>query len=119
MDFAGGSALPSGTIEALLPIEEPVAAKGGKWVFDKAAKVTMKNGVVQGIDDPKKPNLSGMKLTYAPKTGVFKGSFRLYADLGGRLKRRSVSVSGFVVGGAGHGRATIKKPAASWTVSVE
>ena len=119
VDFAGGSALPAGTLEALLPVAEPIAAKGGKWAFDKAASVKLKNGVLSGVDDPKKPNLSGMKLTYTPKTGMFKGSFKLYANQGGKLKKTTVNVNGFVVEGVGHGKATTKKPAAEWDVRVE
>jgi hypothetical protein len=119
VDFAGGSALPDGTIAELLPNGEPVLAKGGKWAFEKSASVKLKNGALVGTDDPKKPNLSAMKLAYAPKTGIFKGSFKIYAVQGGKLKNFSVKVNGFVVEGTGCGRATLAKPQSSWSVSVE
>lgn len=119
VDFDGGSVLPSGTIEGLLPDGERVIAKSGKWSFNKAASVKLKNGAIVGIDDPKKPNLSAMKLTYTPKTGIFKGSFKIYAVQGGKLKKLSVKVSGFVVDGVGCGQATLAKPPSSWLLSVE
>ena len=64
-----------------------------------------------------------MKLTYTAKTGQFKGSFKVYALQGTGKKRKlakyTVNVIGFVVDGVGYGRATLKKPAASWSVRVE
>ena len=70
-----------------------------------------------------KTNLSAMKLTYTPKKGTFKGSFKVYALEGTgkatKLKKYTVSVTGVVVGGAGYGTATSKNPAASWSVSVK
>ncbi|MBQ7188971.1 MAG: leucine-rich repeat protein [Kiritimatiellae bacterium] len=111
-------ALPSGTITALLPDGEPVRAKGGKWAFDKAASIKYAKGVLSGYTDPKKPNLSAMKLTYTPKTGLFKGSFKLYALQGGKLKKYTVKVTGVVVDGEGTGVAKLAKPAATWDVSV-
>jgi len=104
---------------ALLPFNEPAAVVSGKWKFGKAASVKMKNGVIVGIDDPAKPNLSGLKLTYTPKKGTFKGSFNFYALEGARLKKYKVNVSGVVVDGVGYGNATCKNPALSWPVGVE
>ncbi len=119
VDFASGSPLPAGTLVALLPFNEPAAVVSGKWKFGKAASVKMKNGVIVGIDDPAKPNLSGLKLAYTPKKGTFKGSFNFYALEGAKLKKYKVNVSGVVVGGVGYGQATCKKPALSWPVEVE
>ena len=112
-------ALPPGTIEELLPDGEPVRAKGGKWVFDKAASIKYAKGALSGYTDPKKPNLSAMKLTYTPKTGLFKGSFKLYALQGGKLKKFTVKVTGVVVDGEGAGVAKLAKPAATWNVRVQ
>ena len=109
---------------------------GGKKIdFGKAASVKyakVKEGkttryVLSGLDDEKKPNVPALKLTYTPKTGVFKGSFKIYATneasvAPGKkptLKTYTVNVTGFFVGGAGGGQATLKKPAASWPVTLE
>ena len=131
----------------LVPIREvePVYVNGstGKWTFDKAA--TLKFGrnrdcslancigcvskgcyFLAGLHDEKKQNISALKLTYAPQTGVFKGSFKLYAWNGPsiqegvkpKLKKYTVNVSGVLVGGVGYGTATCKKPAVQWPVTV-
>ncbi|MBO4287712.1 MAG: hypothetical protein J5985_06055, partial [Kiritimatiellae bacterium] len=115
---ATGATLPPGTIEALLPDGEPVRVKGGKWVFDKAASIKYAKGALSGDNDPKKPNRSAMKLTYTPKTGLFKGSFKLYALQGGKLKKFTVKITGVVVDGEGTGVAKLAKPAVTWSVSV-
>ncbi len=106
----GATALPAGTIEELLPDGEPVIAKGGKWSFDKAASVKYAKDKSTGafnlvIDDTKGTNRSAMKLTYTPKTGIFKGSFKVYAIQGGKLKKFTVKVIGVVVDGKGAGDA--------------
>ena len=113
----GGAALPAGTVESLLPDGEPVRAKGGKWAFDKAASIKYKKGALSGDNDPKKPNLSAMKLAYTPKTGLFKGSFKIYALLGGKLKKFTVKVTGVVVDGGGVGVAVLPK-SGSFAVTV-
>ena len=77
-----------------------------------------------GLWDEKRPNISGLKLSYAPKTGLFKGSFSLYAWNGSsiqegtkpKLKKYAFKVCGVVVDGVGYGAATCKKTAANWTV---
>ena len=130
VDFAASSGLPEGTLEELLPDGEPVVPKAGKWAFNKAAAVkwakdreTKEYGLQ--VDTAKgKTNLSGLKLTYAPKTGFFKGSFKAYAleGAGGakKLKKYTASMTGVVVNGKGYGRAAIKRPAAGpWPVTVE
>ena len=117
----GATSLPAGTVRELLPDGEPVIPKAGKWSFAKAASVKWakpKKGAerpeiydeVSGkgliVDDAKgKTNLSGMKLTYTPKTGIFKGSFKIYAIQSGRLKKVVVKVIGVVVDGKGWGSA--------------
>ena len=110
-------------LEEALPNGEPVHVSGGKWSCDKAASLKYKKDkTIDGMDDPKKPNKSGLKLTYTAKTGVFKGSFKMYANTEGakpRLKKFTVNVAGFVVNGKGNGEATLKKPAASWMVTVK
>ena len=134
----GDRALPAGAIEKLLPDGVPVIAAGGKWKFAKAASVKWakpKNGAARPerydaesgkglvIDTSKGDNLSAMKLSYTPKKGTFKGSFKVYALEGAgkatKLKKYTVKVSGVVVDGVGHGVATSKNPAASWAVTVQ
>ncbi len=119
---ATSAALPQGTIEELLPDGEPVIPKAGKWSFAKATGVKWakpkkgaerpeifdeKSGKGLIVDDAKgKTNLSGLKLTYTPKTGIFTGSFKIYAIQGGKLKKITVKVAGVVVDGKGWGRAS-------------
>ena len=110
-----------------MPVGESVIAKGGRWTFNKGASVKLsKDKTTYTMDSKKgKTNLSSMKLTYTPKTGVFKGSFKVYAleDAKGgkkKLKKYTVNVIGLVVDWKGSGEASIKKPAGSpWTVTVE
>ena len=136
MDAASAS-LPAGTLEGFLPVGEPVVAAGGKWEFEKAASVKWakpKKGAAQPeiyddasgkglvVDTTKGKNLSGLKLTYTPKKGTFKGSFNVYALEGAgsatKLKKYKLSVSGVVVNGTGYGTAVCKNPALNWTVTV-
>ena len=73
----------------------------------KAGKLVMKNGV---LDDSKAgANPSGLKLTYSAKDGSFKGSFKAYSVVVGKLKATTVNVSGVMIGSKGYGTATIKK----------
>ena len=121
--LAGTLALPAGTIEELLPDGEPVIPKAGKWSFAKAASVKYAKDKATGafelvIDDTKGTNRSAMKLSYAPKTGIFNGSFKIYAIQDGKLKKFTVKVAGVVVDGKGWGRAT-GPGGASYAVTVE
>lgn len=127
VDFNEGKSLPADVLEDLLPDGEPVLAKGGKWAFNKAASVKLSKDKTQAVWDTSKgrTNLSAMKLSYMPKTGIFKGSFKVYAlasTSGGKkkMKKYTATVTGVVVDGRGYGQATIKKPAGGpWPVSVE
>lgn len=105
---------------------QSILVSGKKWNCGKAASIKYKKITVkdpetgtkvsyyelQGLDDPAKSNLSGLKLTYTAKTAMFKGSFYLYANSGTaakpKLKKITATVAGFVVGGKGFGTATIK-----------
>ena len=80
-----------------------------------------------GLDDEAKPNLSGLKLSYTPKTGVLKGSFKVYATneegKAPKVKKVTASIAGFVVdfgeGAVGVGEAAVKRPSAGpWAVMV-
>ena len=123
----------------LLPDADGVRGSGsGKWAFEKATSVKFAKvkdpaamrypeyfhsesgkGLVVGAGN----NLSGMKLTYTPKKGTFKGSFKVYAlegeDKATKLKKYTVNVTGVVVNGVGYGMATCKRPAAQWQVVVK
>ena len=133
-----GADLPAGTMEELLPGGEPVLAKRGKWAFNKASSVNLSRDKadVDVNTSAGKTNLSAMKLSYAPKTGLFKGSFKVYVvrnSSGGassgcafcgmgkkKLKKYTVNVTGVVADGKGYGQATIRRPAGGpWGVTVE
>ena len=122
-DFDADYALPLGVLKQLLPAGEPVLRKNGKWAFAKAAQVKLAKdkatglkGLVVNVDNGR-TNKSAMKLTYAPKTGIFKGSFKIYAVEGDKLKKYSAKVNGVVVEGEGTGIATLQG-FGSWPVSV-
>ena len=128
------SAFGAGVLADLLPTNEVAAVTRGKWAFAKAATVKYAKpkanqptytlpdaaGKALVIDTSKgKTNFSGLKLTYTPKTGMFKGSFKVFALQAGKLKKFTMNVNGVVVDGVGHGYATCKKPSVTWTVSVQ
>ena len=116
----------------LLPYEEAFVVTGNnKWKFAKASAVKWAKNRETGefarvVDESGgKTNRSSLKLNYAAKTGVFKGTFKAYAleDAPGgkkRLKKYSVDVAGFVVDGVGFGKATGKRSTGGpWPVGVE
>jgi hypothetical protein len=101
-----------------LPDGMKVTQIGTKWVLPKAGKVAYVRGGTN-VDAAKLgENPSALKLTYKAKAGSFKGSFKVYADIGGKLKATTVNVVGVVVNGAGYGTATVKK-VGSVSVSIE
>ncbi len=138
VDASDVSMFAGTVLSKLLPNGEQAKANGGKWSFAKAASVKWakpKKGAEQPevfdpesgkgliVDTSKGGNLSGMKLSYTPKKGTFKGTFKVYALEGAgkatKLKKYTVKVSGVVVDGVGHGVATSKNPAVSWAVTVK
>lgn len=94
---------------------EPFMVKGEKWMFRKAAPVKWTkvggdktNYHLVGLDDVERPNLSSVKLVFSPKTGTFKGTFRVYAlqkasETKTKLKKYLVKVTGVVAEGVGFG----------------
>ena len=110
------SEFPEEVFDELIPCGEPVIPKNGKWSCEKAANISWKKDKatgefhLAGDDDPRRPNLAALKLNYSPRTGVFKGSFKLYALQNNRLKKYGVKVNGVVVNGQGFGMAILKKP---------
>ena len=115
----------------LLPDGETFKVKGKKWTFAKNATVKVvkdrKTKEYELVVDTSKgkANLSSLKLTYTANTGLFKGTFKVYAveeAKGGakKLKKYTVNVIGFVMGGAGAGQATVSKPKGGpWAVTLE
>ena len=128
------SAFGGGVLADLLPTNEVATVTRGRWAFAKAAgvkyakpkagqaTVTPVDATGKGliVDTSKnKTNLSGLKFTYTPKSGTFKGSFKVFALNGAKLVKYTMNVSGVVVDGVGYGKATCKRPAVSWPVRVE
>ena len=136
-DFNPG--VPGRLQRDLLPVYSKFDVVGGKWKFAKGASVKWREpkkgeektplydyetGKDLMVDTSKgKTNFSSLKLAYKPKTGQFKGSFKVYSLEGEgkatKLKKYTVNVTGVVVDGVAYGVATCKKPAASWTVTVK
>ena len=133
------SAFSGMVLTGILPYSEVADVNNGKWKFKKAAGVKWgkpkKGAAPSEFYDPQsgkdllvdvakgKTNLSGMKLSYTPKKGTFKGSFKLYSLQGSgkktKLKKYTVKVSGVVVDGVGYGLAVCKKPMLSCLVSIK
>ena len=80
---------------------------GAKWKCAKADVIKYKNGAFETVKDNGNP--SGLKLTYKAKDGSFKGSFKAYAIVKGKLKKQIVNISGVMIDGKGYGSAAIKK----------
>ena len=99
----------------LLPEGEAISVSGQKWVCDPPAKVKL---VAGAWDVSGGPNKAGLKLSYAAKTGTFKGGFTVYAQDGARMKKLKATVAGMVVGGAGYGVVTVKGATSGVKVSV-
>jgi len=95
-----------------LPDGVSVVQNGTRWtVADgaKAGKVVYKRGTTEVDESKLGGNPSALKLTYKAKDGSFKGTFKVYADVKGRLKATTVNVTGLVIDGRGVGTATVKK----------
>ena len=100
--------IPGTVLVDYLPDGMAVTQSGAKWTLPKAGKVQKaKDGTIGSSKLGENP--SALKLTYKAKDGSFKGSFKVYADNGGKLKATTVNVTGVVVDGTGYGTATIKK----------
>ena len=110
--------LQGNVLAAVLPEGQPVAESGGKWIVEKAGKVAYKSGTTELDDTKLGSNPSALKLTYKAKDGTFKGSFKVYADVNGRLKATTVNVTGVLINDIGYGVASIKK-AGNASITVE
>ena len=128
-------------IKAVTPEGETVEVNGAKWKLKKAASVKYRKivddkelklshyelmGCGENVD-PAKPNVSGLKLSYAAKTGVVKGSFKVFATnesvtpptKSPKIKKYTMNVNGLVVGDVCFGTATCKKPEGRWDVLIK
>ena len=95
-------------VDQLPDVAVKQSGAGAKWIVPKAGKVVYQKGT-NNVDSSKAgENPSGLKLTYKAKDGTFKGSFKVYCDVGGKLKATSVTVTGVQIGSKGYGTATIK-----------
>ena len=127
LDFidATADAFPAGTVLSLLPhYYDGISVKKGKMAFPRAASVRWtkpKTGAAQPeiydsasgkgliVDTSNgRTNLSGLKLAYTPKTGLFKGSFKIYTVQNKKLKKITSKATGIVVNSTGYGQAAIK-----------
>ncbi len=95
---------------ALPYLPDGVTVKNGlRWELPKAGKVAYERGSAT-VDAAKLlENPAALKLKFKSKDGTFSGSFKVYADVGGKLKATTVSVAGVLVNGQGYGTATIKR----------
>ena len=107
--------------QPLLPyLPNGLSVTGGeKWTLPKAGRVAYVTGSTTVDTEKTGENPSGLKLAYKAKDGTFKGSFKAYADVGGKPKATTVKVSGVVVDGIGYGAATVKKVGSGVPVKIE
>jgi len=116
----GGERVAAGRDLAEFLPDCSVEQGGKKWIVAggaKAGKVALtKDGT---IDETKLgDNPSALKLTYTEKSASFKGSFKAYTLVKGKLKATSATVTGVMIDGVGYGTATVKKPALSYDVVI-
>ena len=100
----------------------PVEQRGAKWIVANGVKAgKIKVDREKGMYDANgSANPSGLKLSFTAKTGLFKGSFKIYTiDENVKLKSFTATVNGIVVDGCGYGTATLKKPACTFPVTIE
>ena len=110
--------------DEFLPDGEEFKIQNSKWVFAKAATVKYKKGELDwnaydaGLSKGKTNN-AGLRLSYNAKQGTFKGTFKAYSDLDGKLKKTTISVTGIVLDGYGYGIAVEKKTGVKVPVYIE
>ena len=99
---------PDVVLTDLIPDGLPVTQTGTKWDIPKAGKVAYVKGTAEIDVEKAGQNPSALKLSYKPKDGSFKGSFKVYVDSNGKLKATTVNVTGVMAGNVGYGTASIK-----------
>lgn len=96
------------------PVGEPVYVQSGsRFKFDKAPTLKYKKVdgeyVLDGLDDPGKPNENSLKLSYKSKSGIFSGTYYAYISNAAtatgkpKLTKCKATVKGAFVGGRGYG----------------
>ena len=99
----------------LTPQDEKVTISGKKWNVDKSVGTVKYDaaagGVIVKVSKGKTPaNVSKFKLSFTSKTGVVKGSFKLYYQPSPtKVKAETATVTGMTVDGKFYGNAVIKK----------
>ena len=118
MRTANVSTLPAGTLTFVLdpypssingvpvkseylPLEQAVASSGKRMTLPRAGRVTYKKGLF-AVSAGGEGNPSGLKLTYAPRSGTIRGSFYVYTFNGTKLARYTARVTGVAVDGKGY-----------------
>lgn len=98
----------------------PIAARslsvvGGKWSGVKqVGKLAVDSSVAPAatyvkIKDGLEPaNLAALKMSYTPRTGLAKGSFKLWYVDGGKLRSDKAAIAGAAVGGKFFGTVNVK-----------
>ena len=111
--LANGYAL-DGLLAEYLPNGVKVMRTAKKWTLPKAGKLKYKKpnaakGIAGGLTTTGE-NIAGLKLSYTAKTGVLKGSFKLWTldTEKGKLKSVSAKVTGVVINGVGYCEAMVK-----------
>ena len=97
---------------AFSPDGTVVEVVGGNWRLPKAdvVKFSREDESWYTPDGKDYGNPAGLKLSYAAKSGTFKGSFKVYGVTDdGKSRKLTATVIGAVVDGVGYGTATIKK----------
>ena len=100
-----------GADDSFSPDGTEVDATRSRWVLPKADGVRFVRDEGWQVQEGKDyGNPAGLKLSYAAKTGMFTGSFKVFAETAeGKSKRYTATVTGMVVDGVGYGTATVKK----------
>jgi len=120
-------AIPSGQFLKYQPARGDVRAAAILRQTEVAGSRRLKMYELVGLGDSN-PNKSKLKLSYAHKTGLFKGSFYVYTTTGynyinnggtrevgkPKLTKMSVKVVGIVMAGRGFGMATLKSTGQEW-----
>ena len=96
---------------AVAPAGAVFTVADGKWDAGKVSgRLKIIGGepmVVVGSSEPS--NLAALKFKYTAKSGLVKGSFKLYYMNGGKIKSDKVTITGAVVDGRFVGSGTVKK----------
>ena len=85
-----------------------MTSTGTKLAVPRAGRITYRNGSFL-VNKGGESNLSGLKLTYAARTGTLKGSFYFYTFNGKKLSKYTAKVTGVTVDGKGFANVTVNR----------